>query len=72
VPSKTGGAPTLAYEQTQWATVHDLKNRISYFRTYGNLDFRKVELNRVDFDGKAIQHVAMPTVMEVEDVTPTR
>jgi choloylglycine hydrolase len=72
VPSKTGGAPTLAYEQTQWATVHDLKNRISYFRTYGNLDLRKVELKRVDFDGKAIQHVAMPTAMEVEDVTPTR
>ena len=52
VPGKAGAAPTLAYEQTQWATVHDLTNRILYFRTYGNLAIRKVDLAQARLDGQ--------------------
>lgn len=69
IPSKTGGAPTMEYDKTEWATVYDLKNRIAYFRTYGDLTIRKVELGKVNFSGKAIEHIAMPTTMQAEDVT---
>lgn len=69
VPGKDGAAPTLAYEQTQWATVHDLTNRLLYFRTYGNLAIRKVDLAKLDLAGKAIRHIPMPTAMQAEDVT---
>jgi choloylglycine hydrolase len=69
VPGKDGAPPTLDYEQTQWATVHDLTNRVLYFRTYGNLVIRKVDLRRIEFAGKAIQHIPMPTNVQFEDVT---
>lgn len=69
VPGKDGAASQLAYERTQWATVHDLTNRLLYFRTYGNLGLRKLDLRKLDFTGKAILHVAMPTAMQAEDVT---
>jgi choloylglycine hydrolase len=69
VPSKTGGAPTLMYELTQWATVHDLTNRLCYFRTYGNLAVRKIDLRTLSFEGKALTHIPMPTAMQAEDVT---
>ncbi len=70
-PSKTGGGPTMDYDLTEWATVYDLKNHVAYFRTYGDLTVRKVELNKVDFGGKVIQHIPMPTTMQAQDVTPT-
>ncbi|MEI6225306.1 MAG: choloylglycine hydrolase family protein [Deltaproteobacteria bacterium] len=69
IPGKDGAAPTLAYEQTQWATVHDLTNRLLYYRTYGNLAIRKVDLKAIDWTGKAIRHIPMPTGMQAEDVT---
>ncbi len=69
VPGKDGAGSQLAYEKTQWATVHDLTNRLLYFRTYGNLALRKIDLRALDFTGKAILHVPMPTAMQAEDVT---
>lgn len=68
-PSTAGGAPSLDYDITEWSTVYDLKNRVAYYRTYGDFTIRKVDLGKVDFGGKAIQHIPMPTTMEVEDVT---
>ncbi len=69
-PAKDGKQP-LAYEQTQWVTVYDLKNKTAYFRTYGNLNIRKIEVGKVRFDGAAIQHVPMSRDMFAEDLTPT-
>ena len=69
VTPKDGGPPQLAFEQTQWATVHDLANRTCYFRTYGDLTIRKVDLRRVDFTGKKILHVPVPTTMQAVDAT---
>lgn len=69
IPGKDGKPPSLAYELTQWATVHDLTNRLLYFRTYGNLAVRKVDLRKLDLSGKTILHVPMPTAMQAEDVT---
>lgn len=69
-PVKDGKQP-LAYEQTQWVTVYDLKNKTAYFRTYGNLNIRKIEVSKVQFDGSAIQHIPMSREMLAEDLTPT-
>lgn len=66
----TDGKQSLAYEQTQWVTVYDLKNKTAYFRTYGNLNIRKVDVSKLRFDGKAIQHIPMSRDMQAEDLTP--
>lgn len=70
VPAKDGAKPSLAYEQTQWVTVYDLQNKIVYFRTYGNLNIRKVDIAKVDFGGNAIVHIPMSREMLAEDLTP--
>ena len=69
VPAKDGGKPTLIYEQTQWVTVYDLKNRVAYFRTYGNLNIRKVDIGKIDFNAKAITHIPLSHEMVAEDLT---
>jgi choloylglycine hydrolase len=70
IPGKNGEKDKLMYEQTQWVTVYDLKNKIAYFRTYGNLNIRQIDMSKVDFAGKAIQYVPMSREMAVEDLTP--
>ena len=70
IPGKDGAKDTLAYEQTQWVTVYDLKNKIAYFRTYGDLNIRQIDLNKVDFAGKVIQYVPMSREMTTQDMTP--
>jgi choloylglycine hydrolase len=69
VPAKDGGAPTMVYELTQWTTVHDLTNRTCYFRSYGNLSVRRIDLRRLDLSGNAILHIPVPSAMQSEDVT---
>jgi choloylglycine hydrolase len=49
--------------------VHDLTNRLLYYRTYGNLAIRLVDLRKIDWNAKGIRHVPMPTTMQAEDVT---
>ncbi len=68
------GSPTarvggLNYDLTQWVTVSDLTNKIYYFRTYKNLTIRKVDLNKLAFTGKAIQHIDIEAGDPVADVT---
>ncbi len=70
IASKDGDQNKLAYEQTQWVTVYDLKNKKAYFRTYGNLNIRQVDLGRVDFAEKTIQYVPMSREMVAEDLKP--
>jgi choloylglycine hydrolase len=65
-PARTGG---LVYDLTQWVTVSDLINKIYYFRTYKNLAIRKVDLKKLAFDGKAIQHIGIETGEQFADVT---
>ncbi len=70
IKGKNGAKDTLAFEQTQWVTVYDLKNKIAYFRTYGNLNIRKVELSKVNFSVEDIKHIAMSREMSAENLTP--
>ncbi len=65
-PARAGG---LVYDLTQWVTVSDLTNKIYYFRTYKNLAVRKVDLKKLAFDGKAIQHIGIETGEQFTDVT---
>jgi choloylglycine hydrolase len=68
----SGTAPArmrgLDYDLTQWVTVSDLANKVYYFRTYRNLAPRKLELKNLAFSGKTIQHIAIDTVEQIEDV----
>ncbi len=62
----------LAKETTQWVSFRDLKNKIFYFRTYENLDLRKVDLNKLDFSGEKVKYIEMNgDVQSVKDVTGT-
>jgi choloylglycine hydrolase len=65
-PARVGG---LDYDLTQWVTVSDLTNRIYYFHTYKNLAIRKIELQKLAFSGKAIQHIGIETGEQFVDVT---
>ena len=40
-------------EWTQWTTFRDLKNRVFYFTTYDNSNFRKVDLKQLDLSKAA-------------------
>lgn len=40
------------FEQTQWIVIKDLNNKIFYYRTYGNLTLRMIDLKKLNFSGK--------------------
>lgn len=62
---------TVLKESTQWVTFRDLTNRILYFRTYDNLNLRKIDLNALDFSGTAVKRIPMfgtsETVVNISD-----
>ncbi|MDD4004097.1 MAG: choloylglycine hydrolase family protein [Elusimicrobiaceae bacterium] len=61
----------VSSETTEWSVLRDLKNRVLYFRTYDNLDLRKVELGRVDFKDGRLRRVALYGQAEtITDLTP--
>lgn len=70
VTGKNGAKDNIIYEQTQWATVYDLNNKVAYFRTYGNMNIRQIDLSKVDFKSKTMQYVPMSRDMSAEDLTP--
>jgi choloylglycine hydrolase len=59
-------------EITQFATFRDLNNKIFYFRTYDNLDLRKVDLKKLDFTGDKVKFIQMDgDTQTIKDVTDT-
>ncbi|WP_367363327.1 linear amide C-N hydrolase [Mesotoga sp.] len=44
-----------------WSAVRDLTNRVYYYRTYSDLNIRKVELDRIDFSSRNIRFLKMST-----------
>jgi len=50
---------TVLKESTQWVTFRDITNRAFYFRTYDNFNLRKIDLNALDFNAKAIKRISM-------------
>jgi choloylglycine hydrolase len=49
----------IASETTQWASFRDLTNRIYYFRTYDNLNLRKIELKRLNLHQRNVKTIPM-------------
>lgn len=41
----------ISSESTQWSVARDLTNRVIFFRSYDNLNLRKVDLKKLDFTG---------------------
>lgn len=50
-----GGQQT--YDYTSWLTMSDLTNKIYYYRSYTNLKYYKVPLQKVDFSGTTIKTI---------------
>lgn len=46
---RDGGGQVTASEETHWVTFWDHTNKVFYFRTYENLNLRKIDLKRIDF-----------------------
>jgi choloylglycine hydrolase len=70
VVDKSPEGKILAKETTQWASFRDLKNKIFYFRTYENVDLRKVDLRKLDFTGDKVKVIEMyGDSQSVKDVT---
>lgn len=59
---------------TIWTTAWDLSDKILYFHTQHNRRIRKVDLNRIDFTGDKIRHIALDEKKEedVKDITPLK
>jgi len=49
----------IASETTQWSTYRDLTNRIYYFRTYDNLNLRKIDLTKINFQTDKVKTIRM-------------
>jgi choloylglycine hydrolase len=61
---------TVLKESTQWVTFRDLTKRIIFFRTYGNQNLRKIDLNKLDFSGTPVKRIPMFGTSElIVDVT---
>jgi choloylglycine hydrolase len=46
-------------ESTQWVTIRDITNKIMYFRTYDNMDLRKIDFSKIDFNAKTVRRIPM-------------
>lgn len=59
IVDKTADGKIASSESTQWVTFRDLTNKIMYFRTYDNLDLRKIDFSKLDFDAKTVRRIQM-------------
>ena len=60
-----------ASETTQWTFFRDLTNKVLYFKTYDNFNLRKIDLKKVDFEGKTTKTVPLygdgETIKDITD-----
>ena len=59
---------------TLWTTAYDTKNLVFEYHTMHNRRVRRIDLNKVDFGGKAVAVMPLDKVKseDVDDVTPAR
>jgi choloylglycine hydrolase len=57
------------YDQTVWTTAHDLTNKIFYYRTYENLNIRKIDMKQLNFSGFSVKRFPMKGGEPVIDMT---
>lgn len=56
------------FEQTQWIVIKDLKNKLFYYRTYGDLTLRMIDLKQLDFSRKKLSF-SMESSFDPVDMT---
>ncbi len=56
---KTPDGKIASNESTQWVTFRDLTNKIMYFKTYDNMDLRKIDFSKIDFNAKSVRRIPM-------------
>lgn len=52
-------------ETTQWSSFRDLTSRVYYFRTYENLNLRKIDLKKLDFNADKVKTISMSADREI-------
>lgn len=64
-------AKTLVGDYTQWTVIKDLTNLVLYFRSYGDLSPKAIDLKKLDFSpGAAVKSISIVGEADaVEDVT---
>lgn len=60
----------LARELTYWCSFRDITNKIYYFRSYKDLNLKKIDLKKIDFNYNKIKTIPFYTEpQEIRDVT---
>ena len=59
----------VMYDRTQWAAVSDLARKRFYFRTYGNKDWRMVDVAKALADAQGIMTLPAEMPADYRDVT---
>jgi len=59
IVDKDADGKVTTNESTQWVTIRDLTNKIMYFRTYENMDLRKIDYSKLDFNAKSVKRIPM-------------
>ena len=65
VVDKDTSGRIASQESTEWTTFYDLTNRIMYFKTYDNLNLRKIDLGGLDFTAGQLRFIAMEEGAEI-------
>ena len=59
IVDKDASGRIVSQETTEWTTFYDQTHQIAYFRTYSNLNLRKVDLARLDFAADHLRFISM-------------
>ncbi len=57
------------YGYSQWEVFNDLTNKIFYYRSYDNLNIRKIDLKKVDFSIPEVKLIPIDYKLEYQDMT---
>ncbi|MEX2169023.1 MAG: choloylglycine hydrolase family protein [Pirellulales bacterium] len=60
----------IAADYTMWTSVCDLKAKQFYFRTFDNSQIRRVDLMKMDLDGKEVTTISMQGDEQIKALTP--
>jgi choloylglycine hydrolase len=72
VVDKDASGRVVSSESTEWTTFYDLTHKVMYFKTYDNLNLRKIDLEQLDFNASQLRFIPMDAAPEIiTDVTST-
>ena len=69
-PAQNGQPASVEYDYTQWVTVYDLNQRVAFYRTYGDLNIKKLDLKKTNFTGDKITYIPLSNKLVTQDLTP--